>query len=239
MAPSIVANRPEPSPAALDRVACAALELVEDGMRLGLGTGRAAEAFIRRLGERVAAGLRVEAVTTSDRSEQLAAEVGIVRRDLAALPELDLAFDGADEVTPELGLTKGRGGALVRERIVAHAARRFVVLVTPDKLVSRLGERFPTPVVVVPFAGPTAARELVAMGAAVASRRAASGEPFRTDDGALVLDAAFGPMDEPGRIADALRAIPGVIDHGLFLAMASLVLVGEADAVVRMVAPQR
>jgi ribose 5-phosphate isomerase A len=234
MASPQVANRSEPSREALERVACAALELVEDGMRLGLGTGRAAEAFIRRLGERVASGLRVEAVTTSERSERLAVELGIPRQTLATMPELDVAFDGADEVTPELWLTKGRGGALVRERVVAHAARRFVVLVTPDKLVAKLGERFPIPVVVVPFAAPTVARELDALGASVESRCNAAGEPFRTDDGGLVLDAAFGAMDEPQRIADAISRIPGVIDHGMFLGMASLVLVGEADAVVRM-----
>jgi ribose 5-phosphate isomerase A len=221
----------EPSPEAMDRVAARALELVGDGMLLGLGTGRAAEAFIRRLGDRVAAGLAVTAVTTSERSEELARSCGIPLSTLAQLDRLDIAFDGADEVTPALELTKGRGGALVRERVVAHAARRFVVLVTPDKLVERLGSRMPVPIVVVPFAGPIVARALGALGGQATERRTGDGRPYRTDDGGLVLDTRFAPIEAPATLEQAVLAIPGVIDTGLFLSMAERVLVGWPDRV--------
>jgi ribose 5-phosphate isomerase A len=215
----------------MERVAERALELVEDGMLLGLGTGRAAEAFIRRLGERVAAGLRVTAVTTSERSEELARSCGIALSTLAQLTQLDVAFDGADEVTPQLELTKGRGGALVRERVVAHAARRFVVLVTPDKLVERLGSRMPVPIVVVPFAGPVVSRARRALGGDPTERRTAEGLAYRTDDGGLVLDTRFPSIEAPAALEQAILALPGVIDTGLFLGMAERVLVGWPDRV--------
>lgn len=224
----------EPSPEAMERVAVQAMELVADGMRLGLGTGRAAEAFVRQLGERVRQGLRVTAVTTSERSERLAGSLGIALSSLAETPELDVAFDGADEVTPSLELTKGRGGALVRERIVACSARRFVVLVTPDKLVGRLGERMPVPVVCVPFAGPLVSRELRALGGEPVERRALDGSPYRTDDGGLLLDTRFAPLADAAALERAMLAIPGVIDTGLFLAMAERVLVGWPERVEQL-----
>ena len=224
----------EPSPEAMERVAVRAMELVADGMRIGLGTGRAAEAFVRRLGESARQGLRVTGVTTSERSEQLARSLGLALSTLAEIAELDLAFDGADEVTPTLELTKGRGGALVRERIVAHAARRFVVLVTPDKLVDRLGTRMPVPVVCVPFAAPLVSRELRALGGAPTERRAPNGAPYRTDDGGLVLDTRFAPLADAAALEHALLAIPGVIDTGLFLGMAERVLVGWPDRVEQL-----
>jgi len=219
------------SPQALDRVALAALQHVGDGMRLGLGTGRAAEAFIARLGERVAQGLAVIGVTTSERSEQLASSLGIPRATLAEVPELDIDFDGADEVTPELYLTKGRGGALVRERIVAHAAKRFIVLVTPEKLVPQLGARSAIPIVVVPFALPLVRRALSAMGGEPLERRTAAGASYRTDDGGSILDTTFAPIADPVDLERQIRRIPGVVDTGLFLHMAELVLVGGPDRV--------
>src|SRR5690606_20896390 len=136
----------------LDRVAVRALDEVRAGMRLGLGTGRAAEAFIRRLGERARAGLDVVGVATSRRSEALAAEVGVRTGTVGDLSPLDVAFDGADEVAPDLSAMKGLGGAHLRERVVAAEAARFVLLVTPEKLVARLGERAPVPVEVAAFA---------------------------------------------------------------------------------------
>jgi ribose 5-phosphate isomerase A len=216
----------QPSLEAMDRVARAALETVQDGMRLGLGTGRAAEAFIRALGERVAGGLRVRCVTTSTRSEKLAESLAIERATIDELPELDVAFDGADEFTASLELTKGLGGALLRERVVAAAAARFVVLVTPEKRVDKLGTRAPIPVEVVPFAIAPVSRGLRALGAEPVLRRSPEGGDYRTDNGNAIIDARVSPLDDPRRTHDAIRALPGVVDTGLFLGMADLVLVG-------------
>ena len=234
---SVTPTRPPkggPSPEAMDRVAVAALEQVKDGMRLGLGTGRAAEAFIRRLGESVAGGLRVRCVTTSIRSEKLAKSLNIDQATLDELPELDVAFDGADEVTPELDLTKGLGGALVRERVVAHAAKRFVVLVTPDKRVAQLGERTPIPIEVLPFAKAVVSRAIAELGGQPTLRTDEEGEPFLSDNGNMILDTGFEPITEPRLLEAALRAVPGVVDTGLFLGMADLVLVGGEQDVERL-----
>lgn len=220
-----------PDPQDLDRVARHALRMVADGMVLGLGTGRAAEAFIHALGARARAGLRVRVVVTSTRSDALARRMNLDVVSLEEVDQLDLAFDGADEVTPALALTKGLGGALLRERVVASEASRFVVLVTPEKLVERLGTRVPVPVEVVPFASPSALRRLGAIGATPTLRRHASGAPFVTDNQHWIIDAAFAPIDDPAALEASIRSIPGVVDTGLFLGMASLVLVGEAGAV--------
>ena len=219
-----------PTPEAMDRVARAALAMVADGMRLGLGTGRAAEAFIRALGERVATGTEVRAVCTSIRSQTLAESLGIALGTLDDTPELDVAFDGADEVTPQLDLTKGLGGALLRERVVAAAAARFVVLVTPDKLVPKLASRTHIPIEVVPFAkAPVAAALSRLAGAAVI--RSQDGAAYLTDNGNLILDTTFAPLDDAAALDQQIRRIPGVVDTGLFLAMASVVLVGYDDHV--------
>lgn len=218
----------------LDRVALRALDEVQGGMRLGLGTGRAAEAFIRRLGERVRAGLDVVGVATSRRSEALAIEVGVPTGALAEVAPLDVAFDGADEVAPDLAVLKGLGGAHLRERVVAAEAARFVLLVTPEKLVGRLGERAPVPVEVAEFAVGTATRRLAAIpGATGVTRRLdrGSGAPFVTDNGNPVLDVAIAPTDDPGGLDAAIRRVPGVVDTGFFLGMADLVLVGDPGRV--------
>ncbi len=217
-----------PRPEDLARVAQAALRYVADGMLLGLGTGRAAEAFIHALGERVRGGLRgVRGVPTSNRSDELARKVGIEVLTLADVDHLDVAFDGADEVTPALALTKGLGGALLRERVVAFEAERMVVLVTPDKLVEALGSRTPIPVEVVPFAEPSVTRHLRALGGAAVVRKRADGFPFVTDNANWILDTDFGPIADPARLDAGIRRIPGVVDHGIFLDLADLVLVGE------------
>ncbi len=222
-----------PTPHALAAVAHEALSLVTSGMVLGLGSGRAAHAFVRMLGERVRAGLDVRGVPTSQATEALAREVGVPLVELGEVPSLELAFDGADEVAPNLDLVKGLGGALVRERIVAAEARRFVVLVTPDKLVERLGDRCALPVEVVPFALPTVARRLRSMGARV-TRRAAGEAPFVSDNGNAILDCGFGPVTDAAGLERTLRAIPGVVDTGFFLAMATLVLVGDESGVRKL-----
>jgi ribose 5-phosphate isomerase A len=219
-----------PDPADLDRVAHSALGLVSDGMLLGLGTGRAAEAFIRLLGDRVRAGLRVRAVTTSIRSESLAREVGIELLSLEQVESLDIAFDGADEVTPGLALTKGLGGALLRERVVAHEAKMFVVLVTPEKLVDKLGARTPIPIEVVPFARAAVARNLEKLGGRPVTRTR-DGADYFTDNGNLIFDTHFAPIDAPREVDAAVRRVPGVVDTGIFLDMADLVLVGAPAGV--------
>jgi ribose 5-phosphate isomerase A len=215
----------------LDRVAAVALARVTDGMLLGLGTGRAAEAFIRRLGERVRRGLRIQGVATSERSLALAHQENIPVVSLDDIQRLDIAFDGADEVTPQLELTKGLGGALLRERVVASEAEQFIVLVTPEKLVEKLGSRTPIPIEVVPFASSSVVRHLAELGGKALIRKNAQGFPYQTDNHNWIADADFGPIDSPALLDARIRKIPGVVDTGIFLDMASAVLVGGAEAV--------
>lgn len=213
-------------------VATAALALVQDGARLGLGTGRAAIAFIHKLGARVRDGLRVTGVPTSDGSEALARELGIPIIELDETVELDMTVDGADEVSPELDLVKGWGGALVRERIVASASRRQVILVGREKLVRTLGERGRIPIEVIPLARGPVIRQLRAIGLRP-TVRAVDGTPQHTDNGNLTIDCALDTPLVDGRAARALvatlRTIAGVVDCGLFLGTAERVLVGDAD----------
>jgi len=213
---------------ALDAAARRAADLVSDGARVGLGTGRAAAAFIAELGARVRRGLHVVGVPTSRASEALAREAGIPLVALDETLELDVTVDGADEVSPHLDLVKGRGGALVRERIVAAASKRQVIVVGPEKLVRALGERGPIPVEVVPFGVGPALRAVRALGLAATVRPSGP-----TDNGNATIDCV-----PPEPIADhagaralerALHAIPGVVDTGLFLATAERVLVGHPD----------
>jgi ribose 5-phosphate isomerase A len=224
-------NMVGPDPAALDRVALSALSMVADGMTLGLGTGRAAEAFIHRLGERVRGGLRVRGVPTSKRSEALALKLQIEVVSLDAIDGIDVAFDGADEVAPDRSLTKGLGGALLRERVVAYEAERLIILVTPEKLVSKLGERTAIPIEVVPFAAATAARHLKNLGGAAEVRKKPDGFPFVTDNMNWILDTRFTPTDDPAKLHAEARRIPGVVDTGIFVGMADVVLVGEDSGV--------
>ena len=219
-------------PSDLDRLADAALTRVADGMTLGLGTGRAAEAFIRRLGERARRGLAVQGVPTSRRSEELARRENLRVVTLDDIDRIDLAVDGADEVTPRRALTKGLGGALLRERVVAHAAEVFVVLVTPEKLVPALGTRAPIPVEIVPYAAPLLQRQLAALGAWPALRlNDARLGPFITDNQNWIVDLRVEPLADPAAFDARVRALPGVVDTGLFLAMADAVLVAEPGAV--------
>ncbi|MCK6586837.1 MAG: ribose-5-phosphate isomerase RpiA [Polyangiaceae bacterium] len=220
------------SRAVLQKLADKALTRVATGMVLGLGTGRAAEAFIERLGERARGGLLVRGVPTSQRSEDLARRMNIEVVTLADVDRIDIAFDGADEVAPDLSLTKGLGGALLRERVVASEAAKFVVLVTAEKLVEKLGTRSPIPVEVVPFAAPTIGRRLKKLGATAVLRQKADGHgPYQTDNQNWIFDVSFGPIESPAEIDAAVRRIPGVVDTGLFLGMATTVLVGEDDDV--------
>ena len=220
----------DPSKAA---AAAAAVEMVEDGMLLGLGTGSTASLFISFLGERVRAGrLRVIGVPTSAASAQLAAEFGIPV--VHALDrQIDLAVDGADEIDGRLRLVKGRGGALVREKLVAESARRFVVIADASKLVDRLG-RGPLPVEVIPFLWQETARRLEALGCRW-TLRGGDQHPFISDNGNLILDVEVeGGIEEPEGFGSALKAVTGVVEHGLFIGLTSTCLVAGPEGVQRL-----
>lgn len=215
-----------------------ALNLISDGMTLGLGTGKAAFQFINGLGERVAQGLKVRGVPTSEASADLARNLGIPLVSLEEGGVLDLAFDGADEVDPQLDLIKGYGGALVREKIVAASARRFIVLVGEEKLVPLLGRRGRLPVEVVPFALPLCGRLLQKLGFGVQVRSGDKG-PFITDNGNLVLDCRCNDLSNLEQLERDILAIPGVVGTGLFLGMADVVLVEGKDGIVTQLNRER
>ncbi|MBN7759639.1 ribose-5-phosphate isomerase RpiA [Nitratireductor aquibiodomus] len=216
----------------------AALDQVQDGMRLGIGTGSTAEEFVRVLAERVAGGLSVIGVPTSERTAALCKELGVPLTTLDETPELDLTIDGADEIGPELGLIKGGGGALLREKIVAAASQRMIVIADKTKMVESLG-RFPLPIEVNAFglrasvvAIEKVAKELGLEGPLAVRER--DGKPFVTDGGHLIVDASFGRIPDPRALAIALNAIPGVVEHGLFLDLADTAFVA-GDGQVRTV----
>jgi ribose 5-phosphate isomerase A len=234
----VLREPPLPDPA-VEAVASRALDLIGDGTMVGLGSGRAAEAFVALLAQRIRAGLRVTAVPTSHATERRARALGVPLIALDENVELDLTVDGADEVAPNLDLVKGWGGALVRERIVAAASRRQVILVGCDKLVGALGERGRIPIELIPFARGAAVRRLRALGLRPTVRTEPGGtRPAVTDNGNLLLDCAPGEVLADGPAARALdaalRAIPGVVDTGLFLGTAERVLVGYPDGHVEV-----
>ena len=217
------------------RVGEAVAQMVEDGMRLGVGTGSTAAFAIAALAERMRReGLRLMGVPTSFASERLMREQGIPVTTLDETPDLDLAFDGADEFDADLNLIKGRGAAQTREKIVAAQARRFVVLVDASKRVARLGQKMPVPVEVLPMAVTPVEKKLRALGLDPHLRMGQRKDgPVITDQGLWVLDAhAPDGLADPPALAAALDAMPGVLDHGLFLGMATDVLVGEPDGTV-------
>src|SRR6266851_1826585 len=203
-----------------------ALELVRPGTIVGLGTGTTARYFIAGLARKVGEGLKVQVVVTSLESRRQAETAGIPVTERID-GSLDLAVDGADEIDPAVNCVKGRGGALLREKIVAHASRRFVVIADESKLVGRLG-RGPVPIEVLPFLWEATSRSIESLGGRPELRMAA-GEPFKTDNGNLVLDTSFGAVD--AALGVALHAIPGVIEHGLFFGMARAAIVGSAAGI--------
>jgi len=212
----------------LGALARRALGFVKDDTVVGLGAGRAATAFVRVLAARVRDGFRVRGVPVSEATAELAEELGIPLVGLEA--EIDVTVDGADEVDPDLNLIKGYGGALLRERVVAAASRRQVILVERDKLVPRLGSRGRLPVEVVPFALPLCRRRLAALGLGPALRTAGE-RPFVTDNENVILDCVVGSIADPPGLERALRAVPGVVDTGLFLGTADTVLVADGTSV--------
>lgn len=220
-----------PAPPAPSAAARAALDFVADGMTIGLGTGRAATSFVEALGARVAQGLRVTGVPTSEATAELARRLSIPLARLDDVARLDVTFDGADEVDPNLDLIKGYGAAMVREKIVALSSDRLVILVGPEKLVKQLGERGRLPIEVIPFAVALVRRELARLGLESAERCGADGRPVVTDNGNLVLDARLSPPLDPAAIERAIVALPGVLGSGFFLGMADAVIVGEGESV--------
>ncbi len=222
------------SDAAKSRAAEAALALVVDGMRLGLGTGSTAEFFLRAL---AAAGLDIVGVPTSDRTAALCRELGIRLTTLDETPALDLCVDGADETDPALNLIKGGGGALLREKIVAQSAVRFVIIADAGKQVDTLGA-FPLPVEIIPMAREPLAEKIASLGALATLREGDDGAPFVTDEGHWILDCAFGRIEEPLALAKRLSALAGVVEHGLFTGMAERVFLGgEAGVEILQAGP--
>ncbi|MBY0523097.1 MAG: ribose-5-phosphate isomerase RpiA [Gemmataceae bacterium] len=207
-----------------------ALEMIQDGFVVGLGTGRAATEFVNALGKRVQQGLRIRGVPTSQRSADLATQLGIPLITLDQVEQLDLDVDGADEVDPNLDLIKGLGGALIREKIVAAAAKRFIVLVGSEKIVPALGAHGVLPVEVVPFALPLCMRRLTAMGMPPTPRQK-DGKLFISDNANYVLDCKIQPIADPRKLEAEILAIPGVVGTGLFLGMAHTVLIQDGDNV--------
>jgi ribose 5-phosphate isomerase A len=221
----------------------AALLHVEDGMRLGIGTGSTAEEFVRLLAVRVAEGLSVVGVPTSERTARLCAELSVPLSTLDETPRLDLTVDGADEIDPDLALIKGGGGALLREKIVAAASARMVVIADESKVVDTLG-RFALPIEVNRFglrATEIAVRE-VASGLGLSgpmTLRMTGDEPFATDGGHLIIDASFGRIPDARALSVALHAVPGVVEHGLFLGLADLAVIAGPSGIRTLVPARR
>jgi ribose 5-phosphate isomerase A len=207
-----------------------AVRLVEPGSIVGLGSGSTATYAIRFVAERVRQGLEITAIPTSLKTKQLAEQLGIPLTTLEEHPQIDIDIDGADEIDPHLNLIKGGGGALLREKIIASASKRFVVVAESAKQVPCLG-KFPLPVEVIPFAQPIVKTRIEALGAKVSLRQYAYGNPYVTDEGHHILDCSFGRIEDPPALARRLREIPGVVEHGLFIGMAELALVGKDGGV--------
>ena len=231
---------PEYEPAQREREKQAAarrsLVYVREGYVVGLGTGSTASYAIRFLGEMVRSGLKIRAIPTSFNSRDLAVSVGIPLTSFEDCPEIDVTIDGADEISPSLELIKGGGGALLREKIVASASRKVVIIADSTKQVSVLG-KFPLPVEVVPFAEVPLAGHIVSLGASVALRRDPAGRPFITEEGNHILDCSFGQILDPGGLADDLKRMPGLVEHGLFLDLADVALIGKDSEVLELQRP--
>jgi ribose 5-phosphate isomerase A len=207
-----------------------ALELIKDGMLVGLGTGRAATAFVQELGKRVQQGLHIKGVPTSENSAELARQLGIPLTTLADVEQLDLDVDGADEVDPQLNLIKGLGGALIREKVVAASAKRLIILVGSEKIVKKLGDHGVLPVEVVPFAMSLCIRRLTALGCPPVPRQS-GGKLFVSDNGNHILDCKIKPIADPAQLERDIHAIPGVVGSGLFLNMTDTVLIQDGNSV--------
>jgi ribose 5-phosphate isomerase A len=216
-----------------EAAARASLSFVKDGQVVGLGTGSTAAYFIKLLGEQVKKGLRIRGIPTSVRSRELAMSLGIPLTTLDECQEIAVTVDGADEVDPELRLIKGGGGALLREKIVASATKQLIIVADASKQVQKLG-KFPLPVEVIRFARALVAQRISAMGAEVSLRTDAEGKNYLTDEGNYILDCRFGEIRDADGLARELNGTPGVVEHGLFIGMASVVLLARGSEIVEL-----
>jgi len=208
----------------------AAAKLVRDGDVVGLGTGSTAYFAVVALGERVKAGLKIVGIPTSVKTGDLARQLGIPLTTLDETPQIDITLDGADEVDPKLNLIKGGGGALLREKVIATATKNMVVVVDSSKVVSVLG-KFPLPIEVISFARTVVENKIVSLGASPKLRTKTDGSPYLTDNGNQILDCSFGKIADPAALALVLSDTPGIVEHGLFIGLAKVALVGRGDAV--------
>ncbi len=216
-----------------EAAARASLQYVKNGEVVGLGTGSTAAYFIKLLAEKVKEGLRVRGIPTSIRSRELAISLGIPLTTLDECQEIAVTVDGADEVDPQLRLIKGGGGALLREKIVASATKQMVIVADASKQVERLG-RFPLPVEVILFAQALVAKRIAALGAHVQLRPGPDGKPYLTDENNYILDCRFGEIRDAEGLARTLSEMPGVVEHGLFIGMASVVLFARGNEIVEL-----
>jgi len=210
----------------------ASLRFVRDGYIVGLGSGSTATYAVQFLGERVQAGLKVVGIPTSNNTRDLAASLGIPLTSLDKNPQIDVTIDGADEIDPQLSLIKGGGGALLHEKIVASASRCLVIIADSSKQAAMLG-KFPVPLEVITFAQPLVRRRVEALGASVTLRMAGN-KPFLTDEGHHILDCNFGAIPDVPVLARKLSDMPGIVEHGLFVDMANVVLIGRGSEVIEL-----
>jgi ribose 5-phosphate isomerase A len=216
-----------------EAAARASLRFVKDGQVVGLGTGSTAAHFIQLLGEEVKKGLRIRGIPTSVRSGELAQSLGIPVITLNECQEIAVTVDGADEVDPQLRLIKGGGGALLREKIVASATKQLVIVADATKKVPVLG-KFPLPVEVIKFAEALVAKRIAALGADVQLRKGTDGKPYLTDENNHILDCRFGQIRDVETLARQLSDMPGVVEHGLFIGMASVVLIANGSEILEL-----
>ncbi|MGB7130210.1 MAG: ribose-5-phosphate isomerase RpiA [Candidatus Sulfotelmatobacter sp.] len=215
-----------------EAAAQASLRFIKDGQVVGIGSGSTAAYFIKSLGEQVKNGLRIRGIPTSEHSRQLAASLGIPLTTWDECPEIHVTVDGADEVDPQLHLIKGGGGALLREKIVASASKQVVIVADSSKRVPVLG-KFGLPVEVIKFAQAVVKNKIEALGASV-SLRQVNGRPYLTDEDNYIFDCHFGEIAGPDRLARQLSDVPGIVEHGLFIGIASVVLVAEGREVIEL-----
>jgi ribose 5-phosphate isomerase A len=206
------------------------LKYVSDGHVVGLGSGSTATIAIRLLGERVRSGLKIRGIPSSIASRDLALKLGIPLTTFDETQEIDVTIDGADEFDPALNLIKGGGGAMLREKIVASASRQFIIVTDSSKQVSVLG-KFPLPVEVIGFAEPLVVKKISGLGASVVQRQDSSGKPYVTDEGHHILDCHFRQITDSPSLARTLSEMPGVVEHGLFVGMANVVLMARSGKV--------
>jgi ribose 5-phosphate isomerase A len=218
---------------AKEAAARASLRFIKSGQVVGLGTGSTAACFISLLGEQVKNGLRIRGIPTSVRSRELAERLGIPLTTLDECQEIDVTVDGADEVDSKLRLIKGGGGALLREKVVGSATKHLVIVADATKQVPRLG-KFPLPVEVIRFAQALVAKKIAALGADVRLRLQANGTPYVTDESNHILDCHFGEIADADNLARQLSDMPGIVEHGLFIGMASTVLLAKGDEIVEL-----